>query len=133
MAKLSTLIRMENIRMDATMTDRNPNMDLDDWPRTATHWRCTLKRGRRTMTTYFSQGSAICNEPTAADVLDCLAGDAGGIENASGFEDWASEYGYDTDSRRAERTYNVAMRQTEKLRQFMGDAYETLLWKTERL
>lgn len=86
------------------------------------------------MVVYFSMGSAHHGEPALADVLNSLALDASGYENAQGFEDWANEYGYDTDSRKAERTYKVCQRQSERLREFLGeDAYKDMLWNTENL
>lgn len=82
---------------------------------------------------YFSQGSAHTEEPTLADVLDCLASDASSYDNAGTFEEWASEYGYDSDSRKAEKTYKAIKRQAEQLKRTLGqDAYEELLYKTER-
>lgn len=83
---------------------------------------------------YFSQGSAHTDDPTLADVLDCLASDASGYDNAKSFEDWASEYGYDTDSRSAEKIYKTVKRQAEQLKRVLGaEAFEELLYKTERL
>ena len=81
----------------------NPNMD--DMGAGARHFLVTLKAGRFSMRVPFSQGSAHTVAPTTADVLDCLASDASGFENARSFEEWASEYGYDVDSRKAFRTY----------------------------
>jgi hypothetical protein len=94
------------------------------------HWAVTLRMGRKQMTVPFSQGWAHTKPPTAADVLDCLASDASGADES--FEDWAANYGYDTDSRKAERTYNAVRKQTARLRQFLGDKYEPLL-EVERL
>jgi hypothetical protein len=133
--KLNTFIEARHIRMEAKYVDRNPNMAADDeWMRSATHWRVTFRRGRHQLTTYFSQGSAITGEPTAADVLDCLASDASSIDNARGFEEWASELGYDADSRKAEKTFKACERSAEKLHNFLGPAlYQQLLYETERL
>lgn len=72
--------------------------------------------------------------PEAADVLDSMAMDASTCVNARDFADWCSEYGYDTDSRKAERIYNVIAEDTRRLRRFLpADAFERLLWNTERL
>lgn len=111
--------------------DSNPN--IDDMGAGAQHYLVTLRAGRFSMRVPFSQGSAHTTPPTAADVLDCLASDAAGFENARSFEEWASEYGYDTDSRKAEKTYKIVAKQAAKLRAMLGqDNYETLLWNTER-
>lgn len=70
--------------------------------------------------------------PTARDVLECLALDAAGYENARHFEDWADEYGYDTDSRSAEQTYRAVETQSVNLRAQLGQtAYEQLLWNVD--
>ena len=56
------------------------------------------------------------------------------VENARDFTDWAQEYGYDPDSRRAERTFNTVKRQSKGLRRLVGHAaFNELLWETERL
>lgn len=126
-------IDQHNITIENEWADSNPNMSDEKWARTATHWKCTLKMGRKRLTTYFSQGSAHTDEPTAADILNSLASDASGYEDARSFEDWCSEYGYDTDSRKAENIYRTIGKQAKQLKQFLGDDYDTLLYKTERL
>lgn len=130
---LAAFIRKHRIRMVAELTEANPNMT--DMPRGSNHWKCVLRCGRRSMTVPFSQGPAICREPTAEDVLDCMSSDASGYENARSFEEWAGEYGYDTDSRKAERVWNAVERQSKGLRRLLGsdEAYKSLLWNTERL
>jgi hypothetical protein len=128
--KMKKFTSENNVRIQVERVDQNPVMA--DW-KDANHFKVTLKMDRRQLTTYFSQGYGISGEPDAASVLYCLASDAAGYENARNFEDWASEYGYDTDSRKAERIYKVVERQTKKLKNFLGDKYEELLWETERL
>ena len=120
---LTAFIRQHEITMSAHPADANPNMiGYGRWD----HWRCTLQCGHREMTVYFSQGPAICREPTAEDVLDCLAMDASGLGGS--FEDWCAEFRYDTDSRRAERTFQVIEKQSKQLQRLIGTAaYETLL------
>jgi len=50
--------------------------------------------------------------------------DAQSVDDARDFEDWCAELGYDTDSRKAERTFRACQRIAERLRQFLGDAYD---------
>ena len=100
----------------------NPNMG--GMPR---NWLSTLKMGRRQMTVPFSQGIAHKAEPTADDVLDCLVSDAHGYENSRDFTDWANEYGYDPDSRRAEKIYNAVKIQSAKLEKFAGNKHGELM------
>lgn len=58
--------------------------------------------------------------PNAADVLHCLALDAEAINYAT-FEQWADEFGYDTDSRAAERSYQECLRAGLFLRAVLGE------------
>lgn len=60
-------------------------------------------------------------EPDACDVVNSLILDAGVIYCGS-FEDWASEYGYDTDSRKAEAIYRACLELALKMRAGLGDA-----------
>jgi len=119
----------------------NPNMSREGKPWGADHWKVTLRCQRRQLTTYFSKGYGHGGAaPTADEVLDCLASDAGGYYcDGSGapprsFEDWCGDYGYDTDSRTAERTYNVIGKHAAKLKRLLGELlYDELLYHTERM
>ncbi len=123
-------VNRNGIKATSVMVDSNPNMpDFD-----GDNYKVTLRMGHKQFTVPFSHGCAICHDPEAADVLDCLASDAAGVENATSFEDWASDLGFDTDSRKAERTYKVTIAQSAKLKKFLGDElYNALLWESERI
>lgn len=127
--KLKTRIHQDNIRAEASWRGKPPayvdGMDNMNW------YDVTLKMGRRQYTIPFGMGYAHTSEPTAYDVLACLLSDASSAENARSFEEWAGDYGYDTDSRSAERTYNAVVKQTEKLRRFLGDKFDAYVWDTE--
>ena len=131
MGTMADFVARHNIKIACEWADRNPHMP--DW-NDANHYKCKLTMGRKQMTVYFSQGYGVTHEPEAADVLNCLADDSAGVSNARSFEEWADEYGYDTDSRKAEKTYNVCVKQAARLLSFLGDdLYNELLWETERL
>lgn len=129
---IDRFIARHGITFKAHPASRNPN--IDDMPAGSRHWICDIDCGGRGMSVHFSQGPAHKDPPTAADVLDCLASDASGYDNAGSFEDWCAEYGFDSDSRRAERTHRNVGRQAEALREILGTPadYETLLYKVER-
>ncbi len=59
--------------------------------------------------------------PALRDVLYSLVMDSDVI-NYNSFEDWAENFGYETDSRKAEKTYNDCMKIALKLRALIGDA-----------
>jgi hypothetical protein len=137
---LDQFITTAGLTMTANRRDSNPNMP--NWE-DARHWTCTIQKPRPSDAIHyelykfsipFSQGSAHKDEPKLEDVLNCLASDASGYDNARSFEDWCNEYDYDTDSRESEATYNAVKEQSEELKSFLGDSdYATLLWNTERL
>ena len=118
------------ITMVSRSRKSNPNMD--DFK--GNHYTVTISMGDKRMSVAYSMGMALTGKPKIDDVLDCLANDAAGVENARNFEDWASEYGYDTDSRKAYGTYQILGEQAKQLRQWLGNAaYTQLTEQTERL
>lgn len=134
--KLSAFINQHKIKLTSCVrVDRNPHMDAPDMY----HYKMLLTRthqdgGRAQFTSYFSTGFGWGREPTAEDLLDCVSSDAASIENTKSFEEWASELGMDTDSRKAERAYKAVCSQVEKIRQFLGEeAYAQLLWHVDRI
>lgn len=132
MKKLAEFITEQGITATSTPQDANTNMADED--RDMHHYLVTLRRGDCEMKTPFSMGRGLKGAaPTAEDVLSCLASDSAGVENAEGnFEEWCSEYGLDSDSRKAERTFHTCESLAEELKAFLGEeAYEELLWETE--
>ena len=120
------------VKIDVDYANKNPDFADQDTP--MNHYKVRLRRDGKQMTLYFSMGIALTGLPTVEDVIDCLASDAASIENARNFEDWCGEYGYDTDSRKAEHTFKVCQKQAEQLENLLGDTlYKELLWNTERL
>jgi len=72
--------------------------------------------------------------PDLADLLDCLASDASMIENARSFADWAEDLGYDSDSIKARKTYDICVEQRRDLEHLLGrEQMEVLMWDIERL
>jgi hypothetical protein len=137
-SSLSTMadrVRDFGITMAAERTATNPYMQDTDWQ--ARHWRCILKCGRKRMTVYFSRGMAHTDPPTADEIVNALAMDAASMENTRNFEEWCAEYGYDTDSRKAERTYRNVEKLTARLKSLIDPlgaaAWQNLLYHTESL
>lgn len=134
---LAEFIARIQIEMKATPTAGNPH--FEDSPDVMSHWLCVFSffgRGAeinsRRFRVVFSMGSAHRGAPKIASVLDCLASDSQGLENGT-FEDWASECGYDIDSRRAEKIYETIQRQARELKKFFGASdFEKLLYHIER-
>lgn len=57
--------------------------------------------------------------PSLVDVLYSLVIDASVLDYAR-FEDWANNFGYDPDSREAERLYNLCLKNALELRQIIN-------------
>lgn len=67
-----------------------------------------------------------------AEVLDCLLSDADCTDEP--FEEWARNYGYDEDSRKAEAIFHACRETAAKLRRWLGAAeLERLASEYERL
>lgn len=139
---ISEFAKKHELRVEFREVRRNPNMEGMD--KNARHYDVTLYRGPGTaysMNLYYSKGSALPRGVKVEEVLDCLASDAAGYDNARDFEDWASEYGYDPDSRKAEGIYDLIGRQCRDLQYVLkgqkgthgNSAYAELLYEVERL
>lgn len=136
MKTLKDFISEHQIEMTKQRVEHRPDGHMDD--KGMRHWLCTIKQVGRgnpaVMTLFFSQGSAHTKPPTVEDVLDCIAADCSGALNARGFEDWASEYGYDPDSRKAEDTYRACQIQLRDIERLLGaKLVQELVYETERL
>lgn len=78
------------------------------------------KSARGYSTLGLSSGAAV-PAPTIGDVLQSLARDSD-VLDAGGFESWASDLGYDSDSRKAESIYRQCLESAIKLRSGLGDS-----------
>jgi len=81
-------------------------------------YKVTLRNDKGSYT--FKFGQSIANsgqEPSAYDVLSCLT-----KYNTGSFEEFCSEFGYDTDSRTAERTYKAVIKEYENISRLFTEA-----------
>jgi hypothetical protein len=118
---LSEFIDRHNITAEVEPATDNPQ--ADGFGPEAVHFTVTLHRGDSTMAVPFSGGSEKAfarsdGQPTVVDVLYCLYADSASADQP--FEDWADEYGYDADSRRAYATWEAVNRQLGQLAAFLG-------------
>lgn len=96
------------------------------------HYKVTLTRNGFAFTTEYHKGTGHNGAPpTLVEVLDSLASDASSADQK--FEQWAADYGYDTDSRKAFATYNACRRIARNLKALLGPhAFDTLIHKVDR-
>ena len=87
-----------------------------------TVFKLRLKRNGKSYT--FEFGQSIVNgstDPSMYNVLACLT-----KYYVGSFEDFCSEFGYDTDSRKAERTYKAVCKEFAAVERLFSDVMEEL-------
>lgn len=135
---IAQFIERHGLTMEAVRIPSRVGQDRSDsreWDKTASHWVCTIRRGGNgtgkgpeagSFSTFYSMGSAHKGKPKLDSVLDSLALDSDCAGES--FESWCSDFGLDTDSRRAERMYRACGEIRRELIGFMGaDGYRELL------
>lgn len=89
---------------------RNPITEKsENWQDTSFQWLVTIAGQNFD---YYT-GSAKLGAPSYDDVVHCLLIDSNALEQD--FEEWASEYGYDADSRKAYKIWEECCKNTRKL------------------
>ena len=107
-----------------TMKVGSPKYGPVDWDKGYDHYTfpVTLRKDGKSMRTEFTQSRVRgSNPPTEYDIVSCLTKSDPGT-----FEDFCSEFGYDTDSRQAEKTYKAVKREWEKVARVFGSEGECL-------
>lgn len=84
----------------------------DGW--VAYHSVITLTRDNKTMVVNFKRGEGVKESPSLAVVLECVLSDINGINDMT-FEEWANDFGYDSDSRSAESIFNACKKEYDDL------------------
>lgn len=123
--------RVDSLKIKATATYGNRGPVADDMEN-MDPWTVVLRYGKKRLTVPFFMGVGHNGkEPDVYDVLSCLVSDAYSVENSRSFEEWASELGYNPDSRKAEKIFKACERTRAMLKKFLGEQYEAFLWETE--
>lgn len=87
-------------------------------------YRVTIARGAESYSTTYRQGTAHTHAPTLSQVVSCLLSDARSADENSTFESFCSEFGYDDNSRTAERVYRACQECASALRRILGEDYD---------
>ncbi|WP_016888676.1 hypothetical protein [Mycobacteroides abscessus] len=108
--------------------------DEDGWDHRA--YTVTLENadGFR-FTTPWRAGMAITTRPSAEEVADSLVSEVSAYRDAGSFESWADEFGYDSDSRKAEKLYNQVGAQVDGVVTLFGgsDKFDHVAHNVDRL
>lgn len=115
------LLNKLGVKFSATYIGYNKHFAEDKESRH--QFRVKLSRGKSSFSVKFGQSiMAGSKTPTAYDMLACLQ-----KYDVGYFEDFCSDFGYDTDSRTAERIYKAVCKEWEKVsRFFTSDEIEQL-------
>lgn len=103
-----------NVNFTILSTGYKKHFQDDKHPRHV--FKIKLQRGKNSYTFQFRQSiQADAEEPTMYDVLACLTKYDPGT-----FEDFCSEFGYDEDSRKAEKIYKLVCKEFEGMKRLFS-------------
>jgi hypothetical protein len=117
---------LPKVRLTSTWGASIPWNQQDDWQRNANSYRCTLHYKGRQYSLDYWQGIGISHDPRADDVLDCLMVDA--LAGDQTFDDFCADFGYDSDSRKAEKIWRACQLVAKNMKRLLGKDYETFLY-----
>jgi hypothetical protein len=118
-SKLSIMCSNRGVKMTSKLLGHGKSDQLGngkDWPHSA--WKVTLRYQGRRYTLDYRMGTAHTSEPDVADVVYCVCSDARSGDYS--FEEFCSELGYDSDSRKAEATWKACRRAGVNARRLFG-------------
>jgi hypothetical protein len=119
--------KLHNVRMTPLYMGRHYK---DDWE--ADKWEVTVEYQRRTMEIPYYMGTGNGGvEPSTVEVLNSLF-----LDSAVGdmtFEDFCSEFGYNSDSRKSLKIYEECNENTESLRKVLGDDFDEIARTVEEI
>lgn len=133
---LAEYITAHGLKAEATPADSNPNMSDPDPG--AHHWTVSITGPMGVMSLPFTQGSALTDPPSLADVLDCIASDASLVDEYADPVELALSLGETIenteDVQRAKATHEAITRNRAELRRILGsdEALDALLYEVGR-
>jgi len=107
-------ITFEKVKVPA----RTDNL-MEDMPEGTNHFHVTIGHACEAYSFYYSQGPAHKGLPENADIMYSLI--MGISSSDECFEDWCSNYGYDTDSRKAFKIYQAVIEAAANMRRLFSD------------
>src|SRR4029077_15582094 len=139
LSAMEKFIQDLKIKMEWQPIPMNPNFEGEKWADESFHCRVSLKKGPKSLVTYYSKGSGLPEPPDFFEVLSSLADDAAGFENNPDLDSWIREYGHEEDPdeedphKKDRKIFKAIEKSSEKLKKLLGDeAYKQLLWEVER-
>ena len=111
------------VQIDSTYVGKRAGCFDEDDTAEMHEWNSTLSYQGRTFTLPYFMGLAHSDtdKPTATDVINSLVLDSSALDET--FEEWAGDFGYDTDSRKAEKMYRSCIDYAIRLKRLLGGDY----------
>ena len=114
------LLKSMNVKFKATFLKYGQHFDDDKQSRDI--YKVTFRRDKNSFSLIFGQSINEStgnggNAPEEYDVLSCLQ-----KYDVGSFENFCGDFGYDVDSRKAEKTYKAVCKEFEKVSKFFTDA-----------
>ena len=115
---------LNNIKLEKVKT-WNSNEDCkDEWKRTATKYNCKITYQNQFCTFNYWMGSAHTKAPNKKDVLYSFIMDDVSYMD---FEEFCSNFGYDTDSIKALKTFEACQKQTDNFYRLFNENEREML------
>ena len=96
----------------------------------ANKYKVTIRNGKKRFSTIFTDSINNTQKGIKSpdiDIIYCIVSDAQCVQWNGSFEDFCSEFGYDTDSRSAERIYRACEKTHDNIqRLFNSDGFDFL-------
>ena len=109
---------IDNIKLSLIRTDYTEEDYKDEWKKTANKYKARIIYNKKSMTISFYTGNGWKKDPELEDILGSILQDITYLDY--GFEDFASELGYDPDSRKAEKIYKEVQKQAKKINRLLA-------------
>lgn len=119
-ANLNRLLAGHDVSMAAKHLGERLDTTDGNWPHDL--WQCTFRMDGRKATFEYRAGLGHEGKrPVEGAVLECLLLDTDSIEEP--FDEWCSNFGFDSDSRKAEQMYLACQRTAEQMENLFGGPF----------
>lgn len=118
-----TFLNHFNLAVKIAYLDNNPPQWDEDQGHNRLRYRVTIQRKDTRKSLSFIFWDSIANaekgeRPTPYDILTCVSSDSNVYDS---FEDFCGEFGYDTDSRKAEGTWKKVKKFADRINDFFTE------------
>lgn len=111
-------IEKHNITSSITHLCLNPETNQDDWKVSISYKGKKYTFDYHTGIGHRKNGNPV--KPNLKDILYCVASDCQSLDGCLDYESWASDFGYDPDSRKGEAIYRAVQKEASNMQKLLG-------------